>query len=292
MAYQEWLQHQSKVERSEAATALALRKPQLAQAQAQLEASMAMLEKARTDLDRTSIRAPYRGILRTTNADLGQYVSPGQELAVIFAVDYAEVRLPLTEADLAFIDIPSPDSRIAIDHDRPVVEMTANLGGQSLVRSGHLVRSEGFFDEKTRVIYGVVQLEDPYQFDLPGDQRLSPFPVGTFVSAQINGRLIPGLSVVPAYLLRPGNKIWIVENGLLRDREIQVLALQGNEAYIQRGLEDGMLVSLVRQANAFSGMRVEPILSPGAESEQGPLPAQQDSSGNTANSQGQAVPAP
>ena len=45
-------------------------------------------------------------MVRSKDADIGQFVNPGTRLGVTFATDYAEVRLPLTDRDLAFVDLP------------------------------------------------------------------------------------------------------------------------------------------------------------------------------------------
>ena len=82
---------------AKAASDLTLRKPQLAAALAELESADAALEKARRDLARTVIRAPYHGMVRSKRADIGQYVSTATAIADTFAIDYAEVRLPLSQ---------------------------------------------------------------------------------------------------------------------------------------------------------------------------------------------------
>ena len=87
------------------ASALALRKPQLSAAMAELQSAQADLEKAEGDLDRTVIRAPYDGLVRQKIADVGQYVNVGSQLATTFAIDIAEVRLPITQNDLQYLDL-------------------------------------------------------------------------------------------------------------------------------------------------------------------------------------------
>ena len=83
-----------------------------ASAAAALAAAEADLVNARRNLERTRISLPYAGMVRSKEADLGQYVNPGTRLGVTFATDYAEVRLPLTDSDLGFIDLLFPDSRV------------------------------------------------------------------------------------------------------------------------------------------------------------------------------------
>ncbi|MEE8524789.1 MAG: efflux RND transporter periplasmic adaptor subunit, partial [Thermoanaerobaculia bacterium] len=84
---------------------LVLRQPQLEEARAALAAAEAELRKARLDLDRTRITAPFAGRVRTKEVDLGHYLTPGRPVATMHAIDYAEVRLPVPDRELAFLDL-------------------------------------------------------------------------------------------------------------------------------------------------------------------------------------------
>jgi biotin carboxyl carrier protein len=86
---------------------LTLRKPQLAEAEAAVQAAEAELQEAKRDLQRTRIKVPYDGLVRSKAVDVGQYVTPGTPLGVTFSVDTAEVRLPLSSGDIAYLDLPS-----------------------------------------------------------------------------------------------------------------------------------------------------------------------------------------
>ena len=79
---------------------------ELASAEAALAAAKSSLVRAEKNLERTKISLPYKGMVREKIADLGQYVNPGSRLAVTFAIETAEVRLPLTDKDLAYLDLP------------------------------------------------------------------------------------------------------------------------------------------------------------------------------------------
>ena len=102
-AMKDWLNMGKQGQPSE----LVLRKPQLADAQANVSAAEADVQKARRDLERTQITVPYDGLVRQKAVDIGQYVTLGTRLGVTFAIDTAEVRLPLTNNDLNYLDLPS-----------------------------------------------------------------------------------------------------------------------------------------------------------------------------------------
>ena len=136
---------------------LALREPQLAQAQAAVSAAESALEQAELNLRRTEIRAPYEGRVRAKLADLGQFVRDGTQLASLFAIDVAEVRLPIPQDQLAFLDVPLTGIRGA---DGPPVELSANLGGEPLQWLGRIVRSAGELDQRHVVLLMMQAVED------------------------------------------------------------------------------------------------------------------------------------
>jgi len=219
------------------ASDLTLRKPQLAAALAELESAGAALEKARRDLARTEIRAPYHGMVRSKRADIGQYVNTATAIADTFAVDYAEVRLPLSQQDLRFLDLPD-----AIAPERaPDVRLSALIGDDQQHWSAKLVRSEGVFDAQSRVLYAVAQIQDPYRLDT--DQPGEPLRIGTFVTAEISGRQAGDLFVLPRHALYRNNQIWIVDDeSRIRPRTVEVLRADDDHVYVRSGLNDGDVV--------------------------------------------------
>ena len=106
VAQREWEKLPKGTQRTPEARDLYLRKPQLEQAQAQLLAAQADLNTARDNLGRTIIKAPYAALIRKKHSDLGQFVTAGTPLADIFSVEYAEVRLPIPQSKLDYLDLP------------------------------------------------------------------------------------------------------------------------------------------------------------------------------------------
>jgi RND family efflux transporter MFP subunit len=236
-ALNDWQRLREFSKNAKAASDLTLRKPQLAAALAELESADAALEKARRDLARTVIRAPYNGMVRSKRADIGQYVNTATAIADTFAVDYAEIRLPLTQKDLQFLDLPD-----AIAPERaPDVRLSALIGDDQQHWSAKLVRSEGVFDAQSRVLYAVAQIQDPYRLNT--DQPGEPLRIGTFVTAEITGRQAGDLFVLPRHALYRDNQVWIVDDeSRIRPRTVKVLRADDDHVYIESGLNDGDVV--------------------------------------------------
>lgn len=218
---------------------LVMRKPQLADALANVQAAEAEVEKARRDLRRTRISVPYDGLLRDRRVDIGQYVTPGTQLGVSFAVDTAEIRLPLAAADLAYLDLPpSIDTQV---EDYPDVSLSAEIGGVTKTWDAHLIRTEGVLDESSRVLYAVASVVDPY--GLLGQSDQEELRMGTFVRAAIDGRYVNNVVVLPRYVLRNDNTVLVANSEReLEVRDVSVARAEARQVFITDGISDGELV--------------------------------------------------
>lgn len=271
VAYRDWQRFRREVERTPDAEALALRRPQLDAAEAELAAAQANLSFARDQLERTVIRAPYDGLVRQTHADLGQYLGAGEPLADIFALDRAEVRLPIPQNRLGYLRLPEPGNLLP---DPPQVVLGSNLGDARFEWQGAIGRTEGVFDEQRRVLFVIAEVEDPYGLERP---RLQPLRMGSFVDARIEGRLIPDLVVLPRQVLRAGNQVWVVDpQNQLVNRRVEILRTEGDTVYVSAGLESGERVSLSTPTGAVTGASVRVNRVVRSDSFEPPAPADRD----------------
>jgi RND family efflux transporter MFP subunit len=243
------------------ATPLVLREPQLARVRADLEAAKADLEKARLDLERTRIRAPYAGRVREKMVDVGQYVAPGTPVARIYAVDYVEVRLPIPDADLAFVTLPlhyRGEEAEAAGAEGPEVVLRASFAGRSFEWPGSVVRTEGELDPQSRMVHAVAVVEDPY--GRGDDPNRPPLAVGLFVEAEILGRTVEDVVVLPRTALRAGDRVLVVDGeDRLRFRDVRVLRTDRETAVIADGLAAGEVVCLSAVEAVVDGMKVRRV---------------------------------
>jgi len=250
VALREWQRLPEGSQRSAEARDLYLRKPQLEQAEAQLLAARADLNTAQDELDRTEIRAPYDALIRAKHSDLGQFVSPGSPLADIFSVDYAEVRLPIPQGRLSYLELPG----LTGDGQGSPIDLYTDVAGEVKHWTAHLHRTEGVFDERSRVLYAVARIEDPYGLRHPDRE---PLRIGSFVNANIQGRELQDIVRLPRYVLRAGNNVWIVDDSRrLRNRKVTLLRTGGDLLYISGGLDEGDLVSLTTLDSSFDSSEV------------------------------------
>ena len=217
---------------------LGLRIPQMADAKANVSAAEADVAKARRDLERTSITVPYDGLVRQKSVDIGQYVTPGTRLGVTFAIDTAEVRLPLTNNDMKYLQLPSGMAAKSEIRSFPPVTLSTERAGNSDHWQARIIRTEGVVDETSRVVYAVAQIVDPY--GVLGLSQQKELKVGTFVNAEIEGLPADNVIVLPRYVLRSDQTVMVInENNELEILPVEVLRSQPKKVYISSGINAG-----------------------------------------------------
>jgi RND family efflux transporter MFP subunit len=222
------------------ASALTLRKPQLAEAEASLKSARADLDNAKLQLSRTIVRAPFNGRISERFADIGQFVGPGTRLAQIFSTESIEVPLSINDADLTRLALPV--SMSATDKSAKLdVTLSAVIAGKRREWAGKIVRTGGVFDPQTRTISAIAEVKDPFGKGMSDDGF--PLPPGLFVEAEILGQTLEDAIVIPRDSLRPEDKVYVVDDkGEAQSRDAVVLDTNAERAVIASGVEPGELV--------------------------------------------------
>lgn len=245
---------------------LVLREPYVDEARADVKAAEADLARARRDLERTRIRAPYDGLVREKAVDVGQYVSVGTRLGETFAVDYAEVRLPLSAEQLELVELPG-EGTAAPDSAGPRVILTSSARGEGQSWEARIVRSEGVVDPESRVVYLVARIQDPYRRQPSDRDNPRPLEIGTFVEAEIEGRELVNVYPVPRAALTPDDEVLLVDReSRLRIRPVTVVWADRDLAYVRGELtspERAVTSALEAPVDGMT-VRLEGAVQPGA----------------------------
>ena len=226
---------------------LALREPQLKAAQAALDREHVRLADAKLALARTEVRAPFAGYVLNESLETGQLVTAGRAVGRIFAADFVEVVVPLSDAKAALI--PRLWKLRAGDSDRRVAaRVVARYGDGSYSWNGYVDRAEVSLDEQTRTIDAIVRVPDPFASGARvdgtnGPGSAPPLLVSKFVDVEIQGVAPDSYFRVPRSALRPGNEVWVVGDGQrVRIVPVRVLQRADDEAVVLAALEDGQPV--------------------------------------------------
>lgn len=259
-AHERQLDLASKQSTSESLRDDALNRMQLAQAS--VREATARVAKAERDLQRTRLTAPFEGRVRSEQVDIGQFVSRGTPVASLYSTDFAEVRLPLNDEELAFLELPlagvnEPSAAL------PKAILRARFAGKDHEWESTIVRTEGELDPQTRMVNVIAQVEAPYA--TTGDKP--PLAIGLFVEAEIIGNIREDIFVLPRSALQVNEQIYIIDkNNKLQFRDVDILRAVGEQLYIQGGLVPGETVCMSTVSNAIEGMAVRPVADSEVES--------------------------
>ncbi|NIP13567.1 MAG: efflux RND transporter periplasmic adaptor subunit [Pseudomonadales bacterium] len=221
-------------------------------AKASLQEARAAIEQAKRDLERTALTAPFDGLVRREAVDVGQFVSRGAPVATVYASDQAEVRLPIADRQLAFLNLPVDHRGELPAEQQPLVTLRAEYAGRSLLWEGTIVRTEAQIDTASRMVHVVARVSNV--------EQPVPLNVGLFVNAEIEGLLADDIVVLPRTALRNGNRVLVVDSeNSLRFRDIEPLRLYKDEVLVQAGLAAGERVCVSPLQTAIEGMPVQPV---------------------------------
>lgn len=231
---------------------LALRQPYLLEAQANLLQAQSEVRQAKIKLEKTIIKAPYAGMVANKLADVGQFVTAGTRVGEAFAIDFVEVRLPLTERDLSMMD-----SLLSTSLTEKMVVLSGTVDGISASWQATIARSEGVVSELNRAQYLVARLADPYGLDKDQNTNRVPLRVGTFVKASIEGKMLKGVFQVPRSALLEGSRIGLVDSEqLLKIVPVTVAHADDQYYYLSDGLTNGMEIITSALGTPIEGLKL------------------------------------
>ena len=222
-------------------TDLVLRKPQLNSARARIVASEAALEKARRDLDRTVIRAPYACKVRAKHTDIGSFLAPGAPIADLYRTDALEIRLPVSLEDYSFL---APD-------EMPPVELTAEVSGKQLRWTAELTRTEGVVERSSRSVFLVARI-DPQSDQSDSRRFLTP---GMFVKADVSGVPLENVFRVPREAVYGTDQVLVIDNdNRVGYRTVNVVRTEQDYVIVSDGLKEGEKISVTPLETVVDGV--------------------------------------
>lgn len=228
------------------ASSLALRKPHLTAAKAQLKAAEAVLEQAKLNVEKTTLTAPFTGKVLTKYLDEGQYLSANTVLADIFAADKLEVRLPISMLQYSLLNLPFTNN----GKNTLPITISSKLGSRLITWSAHIVNVENFLDPQSKQLHLIAEIDQQKHL---GTSNQIPLKVGQFVEAQIEGRTMSQVFVIPRSALYQNEAVYLSEQDRLVKKKVNILWSDEKYAVIQDGLSAGDLLVITPLGNPISG---------------------------------------
>lgn len=225
----------------------------LAVAEASVTEATAAFERANIDLERTVIKAPFKGRVRDESVDVGQFLQKGANIATVYDTEHLEVRLPLADAQLAYLD-PRYASVGNAGDERAAVMLSAQFAGTQQTWEAQLTRTEGDISTRSRFLHVIAEVSETTSSN--GVQ----LPIGLFVDATISGRNAEGLVRIPRTAMRADNTVMVIDqNDQLHFRDVQVFQLTSDAVLVSEGLEKGERVCISPLQFVVDGMPVQVI---------------------------------
>ncbi|MCG3885389.1 efflux RND transporter periplasmic adaptor subunit [Photobacterium leiognathi] len=263
-------------------TALGLREPQRKQEEANVKFAKAGVERAKRNLAKTEIRAPFDALVKMKNINMGSYLTQGKLIGELYGTETAEIRLPITPNSFSYLDLNRLDSR--------KLNIEAQYGDIQINHwAAKLVRNEGIIDKDNRMIYLIAEVDDPYNLKSPLDKSsiksisslstsspslsLPVLQFGTFVTTTIQGKKVKDVIKLPRHVVRSEQVIVVDSQNKTQTRQVNVVRSDNENAYVIGGLEDGEFVSLIRADSLIDGTEVKTVMSQSYTPEIAPLMA-------------------
>ncbi|MCH7227255.1 efflux RND transporter periplasmic adaptor subunit [Haloferula sp. A504] len=218
---------------------LVLRKPQIVAAEARIGSAKAEVERARRDLERTTIKAPFAARVRKAHVEEGAVVAPGTPVAELFSASELEVRLPFPLEDFGYLE---PEGS-------PEIVLTASIGGREQRWTAVLDRVEGEVERSTLSGFGIAKVMPEASGELP--------PVGLFVDAEVPGTMLEDVVELPRSAVRGAGEVWVVADGRLVKRRVTILRAERERLVVRGDFQEGDQLVLTRLAAPLVGMKVE-----------------------------------
>lgn len=227
---------------------LVLRTPQLNIARARVESAEAAVRRARLDLERTRVRAPFAAHIINREANVGSQVSAGEPLGELVGVRHYWVEAAVPVSNLRWIDFTG--DRVPAG---PAVQVRNRVAWpEDTFRDGSVHRLIGELEDQTRLARVLLTVADPLSHE-PESAGLPPLMIGSFVEARIAGIPIEDVIRIDRDYVRKDDTIWIDDAGVLRIRDLDVVFRDDKFAYVRSGLSSEDLVITTNLATVFDG---------------------------------------
>jgi len=233
---------------SQMAQAVTLYPVQIKEAEHNLAAARARMDRARTQLERCTVYAPFTGRIKQVAVELDQYVSPGATGLTLADDSVLEIQVPLDSRDvrewLEFKHrIGHGDTAWfeGLKHVDCKIRWTEAMDdGYWQGRPVRIVR----FEQQTRTLTIAVRVDGAAaQSNATGNL---PLVEGMFCQVDIPGRVLRGIYRVPRWAVSYDQKLFVVRDQRLKTVAVTVARIQGEEALISGGINPGDQVIVTR----------------------------------------------
>lgn len=230
--------------------ALVLREPQLKAVEAAVQTSRAKLAKAKLDLARTTLKAPFNAVIKSRMVNMGAHVNENTTLATLVGTDEYWIEALVPTHQLKWIQIPRTDS----EKGSLVRVYDEASWGKGPFRTGHVIRLAADLEEQGRMARLLVSVPDPMAME-PENADQPRLLIGSYVRIEIQGIELKSVTPVDRHLVRNGDYVWIMDTDNTLDiRLVEIVFRTRDQVMVSKGIRTGERLVVTRLAAPVQGL--------------------------------------
>ncbi len=269
VAKRQWEMLNQHNESSEQEKELALRIPHLENAQASLRSAESDLEKARLNLSRTNIKAPFNSILREKNVEMGSYVTAKDNLAVLTGTDEFWIQVSIPVEKLRWLSVPK-------GAEKGSTAVITYGNSESETRKGKILRLLVDMEKQGRMAKLLISVKDPFSIQ-PENKDKRQLVLGSYVRVELEGKKLDDIYEIPRSSLRDNNTLWTVtKNDTLKIISVDVVWKDENNVFVKNNFSVNTQIITSDLSTPIKGM---PLVIHGKKQEEGMSVAKADKKG-------------
>lgn len=230
---------------------LALRKPQLKTSELAIESAQLRLQRAQLDLSRTTIKVPFNAIVRAESAEVGQLVNTQSRLATLVGTDVFWIQAAVPLKHLPDLQIPGFNATEGSN-----VTVVQAFGEKEVKRQGKVVRLLGELDTVGRMAQVIVEVKDPLNREKANQALAVPLLLGSYVDVTFSAGQKANLISIPRTSLHDGNNVYIVKDGKLEIRKVEIAWRRIDSVLVNKGVQAGEQLVVSRLVAPVNGMKL------------------------------------
>ncbi|WP_419660411.1 RND efflux system, membrane fusion protein (MFP) [Desulfosarcina variabilis str. Montpellier] len=228
-----------------AQTDLALRKPQLQQAQAAVTSAEADLRQAMLDLNRTVVKAPFNAMIITRDVNVGTSVGAQESLVALVGTDEYWIEAVVSLDQLSLIDM---------DHPGGCPALVRSQAGQGQWQ-GRVIQIAGKLNATSHMATVIIAIKDP--LGAGANLAAGRLMIDDYVNVDITGRQLEGVIELPRSVLQDGNTVWVNTHNTLDIRPVSLAWKSVDKVYLKSGVQPGEAVVMSALSTPVQGMALK-----------------------------------
>ncbi len=250
------------------------------EAEAGLRAGRSALELADLALERTEEYAPFKARIQHKQIEVGQAVAPGLIVLLLANDSELEVSVPLDSRDARrWLPFLEEDKAEAPNWFRPIAPAPCRISwteDSAVTWDGTLHRVERF-DPMARTVTVAIRISEDTGASADGNL---PLVEGMFCKVEITGNSLKSVYRLPSWAVTFDGMAYVAEGERLRRVKVNTVRNQGEDSFVDEGLNPGDLVVLTRLVDPAPGILLEYEMP---EAAAGVLPPEKEDSSPSAD---------